>query len=274
MIESTKPFRRAGALLLANLYLASMSIFFSACRGMAKLTRAHFVIDPQISPTLHRTYRILYASDAKKREQESQAHVHYLKTQSTIRATREKSAIESSLKQTRFKNSLELTSWQSDLMELDWKERERQQEQFAKISPKNVFSNPTYPLWQKKNKVDDYYEEEDSYTIRTVGVHTAYVRTKPDQTSTTAAILKAGTKVMIDGYTTGRMYQTTNRWFRVRENGHLGGWIWAGCLTKNSTTGIPTVWYKDTSLNDYEHLDKIINEELMKLYEETLESDF
>jgi len=86
MNTSTKPFRRAGALVITYFYLLFMTAYIAGCTGVARLTGTVFVIDPIESPLLDRTRRILHARNTKKREKE-------LKLATKIREERQHAAI-------------------------------------------------------------------------------------------------------------------------------------------------------------------------------------
>lgn len=86
MNTSTKPFRRAGALVITYFYLLFMTAYIAGCTGVARLTGTVFVIDPIESPLLDRTRRILHARDTKKRDKE-------LKRAAKIRDERQHAAI-------------------------------------------------------------------------------------------------------------------------------------------------------------------------------------
>lgn len=72
MIQSTNPFRRAGSLLLANLYLFGMGIYFNICEYVARLTDSEFHVDYLESPITFRARRVLRNRKVHLRELEFQ----------------------------------------------------------------------------------------------------------------------------------------------------------------------------------------------------------
>lgn len=114
MNTSTRPFRRAGQLVVAFFYLMLTSAYIAGCKGVARLTGVEFVIDPLESPTLARTHRILHARDTKKREKE-------LQLQQKQRDFRETKALEAMEDKSR-KNVLEKQARHEETIEL-WDER-------------------------------------------------------------------------------------------------------------------------------------------------------
>lgn len=267
MNTSTKPFRRAGALVLTYFYLLFMTMYIAGCTQVAKLTGTVFVIDPIESPLLDRTRRILYARDTKKREKEMAlaAKARETRQHAAITAMANEHGERKKEDQKHHKDLIQF--WDGMFRAADAKEiaafAERQRQKA--IDEQNAFEERRQremAMWQeaeknrmalavkkqaievealqKKQKRTD--PDDSSYGDRSVGVHAVYVRTHTNTKSKDLNHLLHGDTITVDGWAVGEELYGSSIWFHQKPGpGYLAGWIWGGALTNQSTSGLPRI---------------------------------
>jgi hypothetical protein len=256
MNTSTKPFRRAGAIVLSNLYLLVMSLYLAGCTGMARLTGATFVIDQLEYPTLARTQRILHARNVKAREKELELKakerserqdkgIAELERQHTERRT-ERQAHHKELvqfwngmyHQARAKEIAAEAQAERERKQLERdefeKRRRREQEMWDKAEKERLRVKEqerreleiyyakaqqmgTKALFSSGGLTESQYDLPDgSYGDRLVSVHGVYLRMQANKYSKILGTLSQYERVTVDGWTQGATLYNNPIWFHVK----------------------------------------------------------
>lgn len=268
MIQSTKPFRRAGALLLANLYLFGMGIYFNICEFVARKAHSQFTIDPLENPITFRARRVIRNRNVPARKSEflirntilqgeisNQRNQIELKIKNSIseKSTKHSQAIDNWMwdfeedvrAQKAHQRQIESQEYEKRVLEAAAAEKARQeaykQQRAAEIEAGKNSTGDSPFMAELRGREDEYnrLNPSASYGDRVVitGVH---LKSLPAMDMRTVAIMQPYALLSVDGWVNSEVVMGNGIWFRIKASNDFpqGAWVWSGAVNTQTTSGL------------------------------------
>ena len=269
MIQSTKPFRRAGALLLANLYLFGMGIYFNICEYVAKLAHSEFSIDPLENPITFRARRVIRNRNVPARKSEflirntilqgeisNQRNQIELKIKNSIseKSTKHSQAIDNWMwdfeedvrAQKAHQRQIESQEYEKRVLEAAAAEKARQEayklQRAAEIAAERNSDGDNAFYAELRGREEEYYRRNPSgsYGDRVVVGGQATIKSLPAFDMRAVAIMQPYALLSVDGWMNSESANGNGIWFHVKRSNDFpqGGWIHSGSTNNLSTSGL------------------------------------
>lgn len=260
MIKSTKPFRRVGQLISANIYLFFIGIYVATARKVASWTHSEFYIDKLQNPLLYRAYYINRSRPAELRQKEFEEREKMYQIRVANREVEIGRQITTAVMKKQTPHQELAASWDWDFHEDDRakaaeearlnaeaakKAEEERQRRFAEERQKEIEAERAHALDELKRREHLYHvvnntRQDFPSPVRAVGVHEVTIRNLPSTECRAIAQKTTGAVITVDGWVYSEVHYSNGVWFRMIKSREFpeGGWVWSGAFSNQSVQGL------------------------------------